>query len=103
MKQSYQLILAALIRGQAFGLEINDRIKTASNGRHELGQATLYPTLREMEAEGWVRSWEEQVPGIRGGRPRRYYELTAKGRAVAMEEHDAMVSLWGLPVPEWAK
>src|SRR4051794_34437624 len=103
MKESHRLILAVLIRGNAFGLEIADRVKTSSNGRMELGQATLYPALRELEADGLVRSWEEQVPGIRGGRPRRYYELTGEGSKVAIEERDAVGALWGLLVPGGAR
>lgn len=96
MKESHRTILAALIRGHAFGLEIAERVKTSTNGRMELGQATLYPALREMEADGLLRSWEEQVPGIRGGRPRRYYELTGKGSELAMQEREAASGLWGL-------
>ncbi|MDB4930662.1 MAG: hypothetical protein JWM10_3146 [Myxococcaceae bacterium] len=103
MKQSHQLILAALIRGQSFGLEIAERVKSSSNGRHELGQATLYPALRELEAGGLLHSWEEQAPGIRGGRPRRYYSLTALGSAAAMEEREAALGLWGLLLPGGAR
>jgi PadR family transcriptional regulator, regulatory protein PadR len=42
----------------------------------------LYPTLQRMLDEGWVRDgWEEQGE-VRAKRPpRRYYELTDKGRA----------------------
>lgn len=99
MNQSSQNLLAVLTRGPGYGVELAERVKTSTNGRHEIGPATLYPTLRELEAEGLVRSWEEQVPGIRGGRPRKYYELTAKGKVAALEERDAVVGLWGLVLP----
>ncbi len=40
----------------------------------------LYPILARMLTEGWLSDgWEE--PGTTGGRPpRRYYELTDKGK-----------------------
>ena len=42
---------------------------------------TVYPALRRLERDGYVRSrWEAERTAMRDGRPaRRYYELTASG------------------------
>jgi DNA-binding PadR family transcriptional regulator len=42
---------------------------------------TVYPALRRLERDGYVRSrWEAERSAARDGRPaRRYYELTATG------------------------
>ncbi len=42
---------------------------------------TVYPALRRLERDGYVRShWEAERAAARDGRPaRRYYELTASG------------------------
>ena len=42
---------------------------------------TVYPALRRLERDGYVRShWEAERTATREGRPaRRYYELTASG------------------------
>jgi PadR family transcriptional regulator, regulatory protein PadR len=42
---------------------------------------TVYPALRRLERDGYVRSrWEAERTATRDGRPaRRYYELTASG------------------------
>jgi len=42
---------------------------------------TVYPALRRLERDGYVRSrWEDDRSARRDGRPaRRYYELTAAG------------------------
>jgi len=42
---------------------------------------TIYPALRRLERDGYVRSrWEDDRSARRDGRPaRRYYELTASG------------------------
>jgi PadR family transcriptional regulator, regulatory protein PadR len=50
--------------------------------RSGVRSGVLYPTLQRMLDEGWARyGWEEQ-DGVRAKRPpRRYYELTDKGKA----------------------
>ncbi|MCA1586022.1 MAG: PadR family transcriptional regulator [Acidobacteria bacterium] len=73
------LVLQALLHGRHHGFDIMDATGLASG--------TVYPILRRLDAEGLVRSkWEphgtarlEQRP------PRRYYELTGGGAALARE------------------
>lgn len=86
-------LLLGLIRGPAYGLELLKRLDTVTDGRVRIQQASAYPILRAMEEEGLLRSWEGDPVPERGGRPRRYYELTAKGRKVASEEHRALTNL----------
>jgi len=43
-----------------------------------LDENTLYPLLRRLEKNGWVQSeWE-----IRSDRPRKFYFITASGKAL---------------------
>jgi PadR family transcriptional regulator PadR len=86
-------LLQALISGQGYGLELAERVRDRSRGKTNLGQGTLYPALRALEREGLVRSWEADPTPARGGRPRVYYELTAKGAKAAQEEREALVAL----------
>ena len=73
------LVLHALLAGHHHGFDIMD--VTA------LPSGTVYPILRRLDAEGLVRSrWEEASLAQQEQRPpRRYYELTAGGRAMARE------------------
>jgi DNA-binding PadR family transcriptional regulator len=42
----------------------------------EVNEGTLYPLLRRLESQGLLQSrWD-----VGGGRPRRYYRISAKGR-----------------------
>jgi PadR family transcriptional regulator PadR len=92
-------LLQALIVGPSFGLELIDRVRERTNGHVRLSQGTIYPKLRELESDGFVTSYEgEQLPE-RGGRPRRYYKLTAKGARAATQQQRAIAGLFGL-VPE---
>ena len=71
-------ILYHASQGPVHGLELIEEL-----GRHgyEISPGTLYPTLRNLEAHGYLFS-EKRVTG---GRWRRYYSLTEKGQA-ALDE-----------------
>lgn len=50
--------------------------------RSGVRSGVLYPTLQRMLNEGWVADgWEDQSEIQDKRPPRRYYELTDKGRA----------------------
>jgi PadR family transcriptional regulator PadR len=78
-------ILQALIVKEGYGLELIERVKALTNGRVVLVQGRVYGLLRGLERDGLIRSYDREAVLERGGRPRRYYELTEKGRRVASE------------------
>lgn len=91
-------LLQALIRGPGYGLELIDRVKEATGGQVFLLEGAIYPALRAMEADGLVESWQTEPLPERGGRPRRYYKLTAEGARKAMEQRAGLAGLLGLEV-----
>lgn len=91
-------LLQALIRGPGYGLELIDRIRDTSGGLLFLLEGAIYPALRSMEVEGLVESWQGAAAPERGGRPRRYYRLTAVGEKKATEQRTALSGLLGLEV-----
>jgi PadR family transcriptional regulator PadR len=95
-------LLQALVIGRGFGLELIDRVKERTNGVVSLGQGSVYPALRALEDDGLVKSYDGEPVPERGGRPRRYYELTAKGRRAAIAQGEAVLSLFGGMLPEGA-
>lgn len=74
------MILWALMEGEAFGLEVRERIEKRGA---QVPEGTLYPTLRRLEREGLLRARDAAGPAARGGRPRVYYKLTADGARAA--------------------
>jgi DNA-binding PadR family transcriptional regulator len=76
------LVLQALLDGRHHGFDIMDATGLPSG--------TVYPILRRLDAEGCVRSrWEKDGEARKEQRPpRRYYELTAGGRAIASEARE---------------
>ncbi|MCB9762277.1 MAG: helix-turn-helix transcriptional regulator [Alphaproteobacteria bacterium] len=89
-------LLQALVKGPGFGLELIDRVQERTNGAVVLHQGSVYPALRKLEAEGLIESYEGEPMPERGGRPRRYYRLTAEGARAAMEQGTAVAGLFGL-------
>jgi PadR family transcriptional regulator PadR len=70
------LLLAALAHGPAHGYAIIESVREGSAGAFDLREGTVYPALHRMEQAGLVASrW-----GSEGGRRRRVYAVTAKGR-----------------------
>ena len=72
-------ILHAIASGSEFGFDIMDATGLPSG--------TVYPILRRLDAEGCVRSrWEKEGVARKEQRPpRRYYELTAGGKTIALD------------------
>jgi len=66
----------------------------------ELGlfSGTIYPVLRQLETEGLVTSWLEQIDPHEQERPRRrYYRLTPAGEEHARAELAALMDMFRLP------
>ena len=90
-------LLQALISGPGFGLELAERVEERTGGKVKLHQGSLYPSLRALEREGLVESYKGETVPARGGRPRKYYRLTAEGQRAAREEQVAVQAL----MPAW--
>lgn len=88
-------LLQALIQGEGYGLELIDRVEQRTEGKVRLHQGSVYPALRGLEREGLVESYEGPLLPERGGRPRRYYRLTAQGSKAALEQRRAVGGLFG--------
>jgi DNA-binding PadR family transcriptional regulator len=56
---------------------------------YRLGPGTLYPTLHRLEKEGYL----ESHPKVVGGKVRRYYTITEKGRAALAEAREKIREL----------
>ncbi len=70
------LVLAVLERGPAHGYAVIESLREQSAGAFDLPEGTVYPALHRLERTGMVSSRREVV----GGRERRVYRLSAKGR-----------------------
>ncbi|HYO56788.1 PadR family transcriptional regulator [Archangium sp.] len=86
-------ILMVLMHDRSFGLEIIEKVRAHTDGQLVLNEGSVYPALKALEREGLVRSFEGEPLPERGGRPRRYYELTGEGRRAALERESGVPGL----------
>jgi DNA-binding PadR family transcriptional regulator len=71
------MLLAVVADGPVHGYAIVERLRERSGGHFELPEGTVYPALHRLERDGLLQSeW-----AVVGGRRRRQYELTDRGRA----------------------
>jgi len=86
-------LLQALVEGESYGLELIERVKEMTKGEVKIIQGSVYPALRELEDEGLAKSYDGEPLAERGGRPRRYYKLTASGQRAARQQATALYGL----------
>lgn len=73
-----ELVLLSLLRNEEkYGYQLAIELEEFSDGRYELKEATMYPTLYRMLQNEYVVS-EQRLVGER--RTRVYYQITEKGR-----------------------
>lgn len=83
VKGMLQPIILKLLQknGRMYGYEITKTVKELSQGRIELTEGALYPTLHKLEAEGILKTEKEYI----GKRVRKYYSLTNTGTFIVTE------------------
>lgn len=71
------MILRLLSEGDRYGYELVKLIAARSEGEYELKEATMYSSVRRLEADGDIQwYWGDETQGGR----RKYFKLTEKGR-----------------------
>ena len=76
------LILRIVATGMVYAADILDRLSGTEFATQE---GTLYPLLSKMRRDGLLEyEWRESAAGP----PRKYYHLTARGRAQLAELND---------------
>jgi PadR family transcriptional regulator len=75
------LVLAILEGGPSHGYAIIESLRERSGGVFDLPEGTIYPALHRLEHAGAITSRREVI----GGRQRRVYRLSARGRAALGE------------------
>lgn len=89
-----QMILWSVLRlgDGAYGLGVRDHLEETAGRR--VARGSVYVTLDRLVKKGYLESWLGDPNEQRAGRPRRYFRVTAEGKAVLRESRDALVSLW---------
>jgi DNA-binding PadR family transcriptional regulator len=87
--QEFQILLS-LADGDRHGYGIMQEVEARTGGGMRLGPGTLYGAIKRMRGPGLIAEAEERDEG---DERRRYYRLTALGRAVAVAEATRLAAL----------
>jgi DNA-binding PadR family transcriptional regulator len=92
------LVLLALIRlaPQAYGVPIAREIEV--RGKRSVALGSVYAALERLAERGLVKSELGEATQERGGRAKRYFQITAKGLREVRSTREALIGMWqGVP------
>jgi DNA-binding PadR family transcriptional regulator len=87
------LIALARLGAEAYGVAIADEL-TDLTGR-DTSIAAVYAALDRLDRLGLATAQLGSPRPARGGRAKRHYLLTPRGREVLQHERDLAMALWG--------
>jgi DNA-binding PadR family transcriptional regulator len=85
------LTTAALGEG-AYGVSIQQDIEARCNRSISIG--ALHATITRLEEKGFLKSWMGGATQERGGRSKRFYEITKAGKSILSETKALRDELW---------
>jgi len=92
MKGNSESLLLCLVGQQPmYGYQIIKELEGRSQGYFKFKEGTLYPALHRLEKSGLIRGKWQMLPG---GRQRRYYYITDKGKRVLAEKMSQWQDFW---------
>lgn len=87
------LMLSILKLGEnAYGTSIRKLLAETINRDVTIG--ALYTTLERLENKGMVSSKMGESTATRGGRAKKFFEVTAQGNSALRRSKEALTSLW---------
>jgi PadR family transcriptional regulator, regulatory protein PadR len=87
----YAVLLAILQLEDAYAVPIRELLESRT-GR-PVARGALYTALERLETKGCLRSRMADPKDERGGKPRRYFALTAAGLRALKATHGALANL----------
>jgi len=88
------LLTVASLGEQAYGVSIKDDIEKRSDRTISIG--ALHSTITRLEEKKYLKSWLGEPTQERGGRRKRFFELTQQGKAALHHVKDLRDELWKL-------
>ncbi len=94
------LLAVGVLEGDAYGISVQEEIKSRS-GRN-VTISTVHSTLVRLEQKGLLSSRMGGATELRGGRAKRFFELTATGKQTLKESRDLRNQMWSdMPRLNW--
>jgi PadR family transcriptional regulator PadR len=86
------LLTVAVLGDDAYGVPIKDQIEQRASRTISLG--ALHSTIARLEEKGFLKSYLGGATHERGGRRKRYFQLTQGGKAALRAIKNLRDELW---------
>ncbi len=86
------LLTVAIMNGKAYGIGIIDELERRTGRSAAIG--AVQTALKRMEEKGWVTSDFGEATQQRGGKRKRYYNITTNGKKMLNQKKEQRISLW---------
>ena len=93
------LLTVAILNGEAYGVSVIDEMEKRLNRKVSIG--ALQTVLRRLEKKGLLTSVFGEATQIRGGKRKRYFNVTENGQKILNKVKDQRLALWRA-IPEIA-
>lgn len=86
------LLTIATLGTDAYGVAIREQIEARANRSISIG--ALHSTISRLEEKGYLTSYMGEATAKRGGRKKRYFELTADAKLALSAMKELRDDLW---------
>ena len=86
------MLTVAVLHGDAYGVSIKKDIESRLERKVSVG--ALQSSLKRLEHKGYLTSKDGESTSERGGRPKRYFEVTASGKMAIEATKEIRNQLW---------
>jgi ABC-type antimicrobial peptide transport system permease subunit/DNA-binding PadR family transcriptional regulator len=86
------VLAIGILNNKAYSVTIKDEIEERTARTVSLG--ALHTALKRMEEKGYLRSFPGDSTDERGGRPKRYFEITGLGKKAVQHSRDTRAEFW---------
>lgn len=90
--QEIVLLTILVLEEQAYGVAIQDDIKIRLD--RTVSRGALHTALTRLEEKGFIRSEYGGATAVRGGRRKRFYTVSQKGKIALQEARNIRETLW---------
>ena len=93
------ILTIGVLYNEAYGVSIRKEIQSRLSRKVSMG--ALHTALVRLEDKGYITSSNGESHDERGGRPRRYFQITALGKKAMAYSKETRNALWDA-IPEVA-
>jgi PadR family transcriptional regulator PadR len=86
------LLTVAILGSEAYGVSVKENIERRTDRSLSIG--ALHSTITRLEEKGYLKSWLGEPTQERGGRRKRYFEVTHSGKEALHEVKTLRDQLW---------